>query len=90
MTSTGSHRESVARKYELWRPALPARRRAALERIHRAVADAWSQALTEYLPAGARIDFETIGFEPGGSIGADENDDAQIGVFSIAKKSMAA
>ena len=68
------------RKYELWRPIIKPERRAAFERIHARIAEAWSHGLAGYLPGEKRFEFEGLGFEVFREFKAD---DCQVVVFTI-------
>ena len=72
------------RKYELGRPIIRREQRIAFERIHRAVAQAWSDSMTEYLPSDAALEFEGLDFDAFSSVSIDDSPCAQIALFSIA------
>ncbi len=72
------------RKYELGRPIIRREQRIAFERIHRAVAQAWSDSMMEYLPSDTALEFEGLDFDAFSSVSIDDNPCARIALFSIA------
>jgi flagellar motor switch protein FliM len=76
------------RKYELGRPIIRREQRIAFERIHRAVAQVWSDSMQEYLPRGAALEFEGLDFGSFASVTIDKNPCAQAAMFSIGSESV--
>jgi len=72
------------RKYELGRPIIRREQRIAFERIHRAVAQTWSDSMREYLPSDTALEFEGLDFDAFSSVSIDDNPCARIALFSIA------
>ncbi len=72
------------RKYELGQPIIRREQRIAFERIHRAVAQAWSDSMREYLPSDTALEFEGLDFDAFSSVSIDDNPCARIALFSIA------
>lgn len=83
-----ANEEAPIRKYELGRPIIRREQRIAFERIHRAVAQGWSDSTAEYLPGGAALEFEGLDFDAFSSVSIDESPCAQIALFSIASTSI--
>ncbi|HEY6394920.1 MAG TPA: FliM/FliN family flagellar motor switch protein [Candidatus Binataceae bacterium] len=73
----------AAETYELWRPIIRPERRAALVRLHQNVAVSWNQALAEFLPHGARIEFEGLGFESFARLSAVDSRISHNTIFAI-------
>jgi flagellar motor switch protein FliM len=76
--------EAPIRKYELGRPIVRREERAAFERIHRGVAQTWTDWMAQYLPPGAAVEFEGLDFDTFSSVATEENPCAQVALFSIA------
>jgi flagellar motor switch protein FliM len=72
------------RRYELGRPIIRREQRIAFERIHRSLAQTWSDSMTEYLPAGAVMEFEGLDFDAFATVAIDASASARIELFSIA------
>jgi flagellar motor switch protein FliM len=83
-TATIANRDGPIRKYELGRPIIRREQRIAFERIHRAVAQTWSDSMAEYLPTDAALEFEALDFDAFSSVSMDTSPCAQIALFSIA------
>lgn len=79
-----AHEQTRVRKYELGRPIIRREQRIAFERIHCAVAQAWSDSMEEYLPTDAALEFEGLDFGAFSSVPLDESRCAQVALFSIA------
>ena len=76
--------EAPIRKYELGRPIVRREQRIAFERIHRDLAQSWSDSMAEYLPGDAALEFEGLDFDAFSSVTIDESPWAQITLFAIA------
>jgi len=76
--------EAPIRKYELGQPIIRREQRVAFERIHRDLAQTWSDSIAEYLPGGAALEFEGLDFEAFSSVAIDKSPRAQVTLFSIA------
>jgi flagellar motor switch protein FliM len=79
-----TNEEAPIRRYELGRPIIRRENRIAFERLHRTVAQAWSDSMAEYLPSDAALEFERLDFDAFASVSLDESPCAQIALFSIA------
>lgn len=75
------------RKYELGRPIIRREQRIALERVHTAIAQVWSDSMAEYLPRGAGLEFEGLDFGSFASVTIDHNPCAQAAMFSVGPES---
>lgn len=71
------------RKYELGRPVVRREQRAALEKIHRALAQTWSEAMAEYLPRHAAMEFEGLEFDAFSSAPIAKGSCVRIALFTI-------
>lgn len=83
-TPAVANEEAPIRRYELGRPIIRRENRIAFERLHRTVAQAWSDSMAEYLPSDAPLEFERLDFDAFASVSLDESPCAQIALFSIA------
>jgi flagellar motor switch protein FliM len=70
-------------RYKLGQPIMRREQRIAFERIHRAVAQQWSDSMAEYLPDGAALEFDGMDFDTFSSVAMDESSCTQIMLFSI-------
>jgi flagellar motor switch protein FliM len=82
-TVVTASKEMPIRKYELGRPIIRREQRIAFEGIHRAVAQAWSDSMAEYLPNDAALEFEGLVFGAWSPESLDDDPCAQIALFSI-------
>jgi len=80
--------QAPVRKYELGQPIVRREQRAAFERIHRALAQAWSDQMTEILPQSAGIEFAGLEFAAFASISSGEDAGGPRAVFSIEPQQM--
>jgi len=84
--STGAEIKSPPpiRKYELGQPFVRREQRLAFEAIHRAVAQTWSDTMTQHLSGGAALEFEGVEFATFSSVTLDRSPCAQLAMFAIA------
>jgi flagellar motor switch protein FliM len=75
-------------KYELGRTVIRREQRTALERIHRSVAQQWTNSMTVYLPRGATLEFEDIKLAPLAGARIDDGSRAQAMMFTFASRSV--
>jgi len=79
-----TNQETALPKYELGRPIIRREQRIVFERIHHAVAQAWSASMAEYLPDNVAMEFAGLDIAPFSSVSFDANPCAQVTLFSIA------
>jgi hypothetical protein len=86
-SSTTQHTSS--HKYELGRTVIRRDQRIALERIHRAVAQLWTNFMADYLPHGSALEFEDIKLAPLAGAQIGDSARAQAMMFTFASRSTA-
>jgi flagellar motor switch protein FliM len=77
-------KQASIRRYELGRPIIRREQRIAFERIHRAIAQGWSDSMKEYLPSEAALQFEGMDFDAFSSLSIDTSPCTQMVLFAIA------
>ena len=78
-----------ARKYELGGTVLRREQRTALERIHRAVAQAWTNAMADFLPQGSALEYEELGLAPMAEVKIADSPRAQALTFALTSRAVA-
>jgi len=88
MNSASGQRTTV-HKYELGRSVIRREQRMALERIHRAVAQQWTNSMADYLPHGSVLEFEDIKLAPLPAAQIPDRPRAQAMMFAFGSHSVA-
>lgn len=79
-----ANHDASMRRYELGAPIIRREQRLAFERIHRDLAQTWSDALAEYIPGDAALEFEGLDFNTFSAMAIDDGPCSQVALFTMA------